>query len=191
MGVRAINISEVKNSIYEVVKEYFKNANVVWAEQIQTRPQLPYIVLKTRDLQKDSFASVDKEGRYYNATLPIEINLYTKGRKATDNPIALNNYMNTATSDLMDFCNYLESEMGIDKAHGLTFLDEGPVRDLSELQNEKYRYRAMVEMQVYFKLSADGAYGVKGSSNSSGGDLEMESTASFNIEYVDLEGGIE
>ena len=170
-----MNLEDVKSVIYNVTTEFFQGATVIWAEQINTKPELPYVTLKTGNINKTRFPIVDDNGnRYYPCSTLLEINLYTKGKAVTVGKNVTGNYANTATSDLNDYFNFLDSDTVVDQlaAFGMDISLEPPVRDLTGLQNDsKYRYRAMAEATVSFAQEADGPYGIGGKTapNSSGG----------------------
>lgn len=188
-----MNLEEVKDKLYELTSVFFgKGATIVWAEQINTKPKLPYVTLKTNGIKRNVFLLQEDDGRrFYHCETTFEINLYTSGKKMTKGTKSTANYANTATSDLMDFFNFLDSEFGID------FLSENEmsislmrnVRDLTQLENEsKYRYRAMAEAVVSFMTEASGLYGIKNTSSfpnsSGGGSQEQANTEIEQIETV-------
>ena len=188
-----MTLENVKSIIYDITAEFFKGATVIWSEQVNTKPEPPYITLKTGGIRKTLFPLVDGEERAYNCSTTLEINLYTKGQKITVAEGVTGNYKNTATSDLLDFFSFIESDIVVDQlsAYGLDIMLEPPVRDLTGLQNDsKYRYRAMAEATVSFTQYANGPYGVgKGNilpNASGGGTVEMSNAKNDIIEEVDI-----
>ncbi len=184
-----MNLEEVKEVLYDITALFFQKATILWSEQINTKPFLPYITLKVGSIQKTAFPLIDEDGgRYYPCHTTVEFNLYTKGK-----PIILgedkvtSNYINTATSDLMQFFLFVESESITDKMaeKGIEVTLLPPIRDLTELQNDsKYRYRAMAEATVTFVEEANGSYGVSGmivTTNSSGGGTPEMAKESIKI----------
>lgn len=188
-----MTLENVKSIIYDITAEFFKGATVIWSEQVNTKPEPPYVTLKTGGIRKNAFPLVDEEERAYNCSTTLEINLYTKGQKITVAEGVTGNYKNTATSDLLDFFSFIESDIVVDQlsAYGLDIMLEPPIRDLTGLQNDsKYRYRAMAEATVSFTQYANGPYGV-GSGNSlpnasGGGTVEMSNAKNDIIEEVDI-----
>lgn len=170
-----MNMEGLKSILYEITASFFQGATVIWAEQVNTKPSLPYITIKTNGIRKTGFPVIDKDGnRYYPSSTMMEINLYTKGKQVTAGANVTGNFVNTATSDLNDFFNYLDSDEIVDilAGYGINISLEPPVRDLTDLQNDsKYRYRAMAEATVSFAQEADGPYGIGGMTapNASGG----------------------
>lgn len=170
----SVNLNEIKNAIYDVVSGYFSGASVIWAEQINTTPPLPYVTLKMGGVGRTRVPVEDKDDfnhRYYPSSTTLEINLYTAGKPVTagdgtEDPRTMgftDNYVNTAVSDLTEFFNYLESEYTTDylTGKGIDICLNPPVRDLTSLQNNRsYRYRAMAEAAVSFSWEANNAYGI-------------------------------
>lgn len=191
-----MNLEEVKSKLYELTSVFFGNgATIIWAEQINTKPKLPYVTLKTSGIKRNAFILEDDEGRrIYHGETTFEINLYTQGEKMTQELNSMANYANTATSDLMDFFNFIDSEFGVDflAENEMSISLMGNVRDLTQLENEsKYRYRAMAEATVSFVVEASGLYGLKNTSafpNSSGGGTKEQMNAEIEpIESVSIE----
>lgn len=196
-----MNLEEAKESLYDITAMFFRGAAILWAEQINTRPAPPCVTLKMGALQRNAFPLVDEEGsRYYSCRTTAEINLYTMGKPITVKDNVTGNYANTATSDLMDFFNFVESEEITDKLAGkgieVTLIP--PVRDLTVLLNDsKYRYRAMAEAAVTFAQEVNGLYGIGGMPDvpnySGGGEAEMAAEEIADIEGIEVsertEGG--
>lgn len=176
-----MNLTEVKERLYDAAVQFFAGGTVVWAEQIGTKPEPPYVTLKTGSLSRTAFHVEDGEGvRSYQCSTAAEVNLYTRGQPVTEGESVTGNCINTATEDLMEFSNFLESEAMADffTGYGMSVLLIPPIRDLSFLQNDsKYRYRAMAEYAVTFVEEASGRYGLSGMSkapnSSMGGTEEM------------------
>lgn len=170
-----MNLSQVKNRVYEVVELFFSQATVAWAEQVMTKPPVPYVTLKMGNIDKTAFPITDEttDSRYYLCSTILELNLYTKGRPVSEEKGKTGNYENTATDDLMEFVKFLESAEIVDQLADIGIELNPPVRDLSELLNDaKYRYRAMAEFTVSYTEVAAGRYGVSNMlqiPNSSGG----------------------
>lgn len=193
-----MNLAEVKERLYDLTELFFKGATVIWSEQINTKPPLPYITLKCGGAGRTSFPVEDGEGRrVYHEKTTWEVNLFTKGQPMTAGVGVTGNYANTAVSDLMEFTNFLDSEevVNIIARYGMDVLLMPPVRDLTNLQNDsKYRYRAMAEFTVSFVQEADGPYGIRGMplipNSSGGGTKQMVETETETIETVEItEGG--
>lgn len=185
---------EVEKIIYKIVSDFFAGATVIWAEQVSTKPTLPFVTIKTGNINRTRFPIIDDEGRrYYPCSTLLEINLYTKGKPMTIAPNVTGNYANTAASDLQDFFSYLDSEKVVDVLadNGMDISLEGPIRDLTNLQNDsKFRYRAMAEAAVSYAQDADGVFGVQGieiPNPSGGGTREMQEAISDEIDGFEIE----
>ena len=50
-----MNLSEVKEKIYDITAMFFNGATVIWAEQGNVKPDLPYITLKTGPVKRNVF----------------------------------------------------------------------------------------------------------------------------------------
>ena len=100
-----MNLVEVKERLYDSAACFFAGAVVIWAEQIGTRPEPPYVTLRMGEISRTAFPVEDDEGRRsYHCSTAIEVNLYTRGRSLTEEGTDITgNYINTATADLMEF----------------------------------------------------------------------------------------
>lgn len=197
-----MNLKTVREVLYDVTEQFFRGATVLWAEQNNTKPPLPYITLKVSGISKSTFPIIDEEeNRYYPCNTILEVNLYTKGSPVTIGNNVTGSYVNTATSDMIDFFKFLESDIMIDYLadKGVDILLNPPIRDLTALENDRaYRYRAMAEATVSWSENADGPYGIGGMScvpNSSGGGTEeiANRTEDYftSVEIEEIEGGSE
>ena len=194
-----MNQVEVKDRLADIVKNFFPGASVIWTEQMNTRPKLPYITLKLGSINRTAFPVEDDEGRRaYQYSTMMELNLYTDGQPLIVEGCETGNRINTATSDLMEFSNYLESDAVVDdlSSDGMGVMLSGPVRDLTELQNTtNYRYRAMAEYAVTFCGLANGMYAESNMPlvpNSSGGGSEDQAAKEVQpiVEVTITEGGL-
>lgn len=125
----SMNLNEVKDVLYDVASGFFAGASVIWAEQTNTTPPLPYVTLKMGGVGRNRAPVEDKDDfnhRYYPSSATLEINLYTAGKPVaagdgTEDPGTMgstDNHVNTAVSDLTEFFNYLESEYTTDYLTG-------------------------------------------------------------------------
>ena len=174
-----MNLTEVRERLYDAAALFFRDAAVIWAEQVGTKPEPPCVTLKTGSISRTAFHVEDGEGtRSYQCGTTLEVNIYTRGHPASEEMAVAGNCINTATADLMEFSNFLESEDVADffTGYDMSVLLMPPVRDLTALQNDsKYRYRAMAEYAVTFVEEAGGRYGLSGMTmvpNASGGGTE-------------------
>lgn len=194
-----MSLNQVKDTLYDVVVLFFRGATVIWAEQLGTKPQLPYVTLKLGTIQRKAFPVDDPDyGRCYYCSAIAEVNLYTQGQPITVGEKVTGNYANTAASDLLEFSNFLESDAVVDllEEPGIDVYLNPPVRDLSQLENDsKFRYRAMAEYTVTFVEKADGHYGIGGMpaapNYSGGGTNSMAEEQTETIEELEIEQIIE
>lgn len=195
-----MNLEAVKEALYDMTDMFFKGATVIWADQNMTKPMVPYVTLKVGSVTKSTFPVIDNEGnRFYPCHTILEVNLFTKGKPVIIEENVTGNYVNTATSDMLDFFKFLESDEMIDylASKGIDVLLVPPVRDLTDLQNDKYyRYRSMAEATISWSEDAEGPYGIGGNTmipnSSGGGTTEMLETEAVVIdEIVITEGGTE
>lgn len=190
-----MDLESVKEKVYDITEMFFKGATIFWTEQGNTKPEPPYVTLKVGDVKRNLFPAEEDGRKVYQCSTRLEVNLYTLGKKIVwDRENTTANYINTATSDMMNFCNYLDSEYVTDffYAYDMGILFLSPVRDLTELQPNKrnYRYRSMAEFEVSFIEEADGMYGVLGvelPNYSGGGTEEMAAREIEPIESVEIQ----
>ena len=192
-----MSLSLIRGHIFNLVSEFFQGATIAWVEQVNTKPDIPYVTLKTGAINKSLFPVSDEVPgtSYYICNTVLEINLYTRGREVRfEEDDCLLNYENTAVSDLMDFVLFLESEEILDRIAGynLDIQLMPPVRDLTELLNDsKYRYRSMAEFTVSFVLESSGRFGVSGMeqipNSSGGGSVELADSTTETIENIIIE----
>lgn len=198
-----MTIDGIREVMYGLVAEFFQGATVIFANQLNTRPEPPCVTIKTGDIDRTTFPVEDEDGkRYYPCDTTLEINLYTRGRKVSGGDNETGNYSNTAAADLSEFFDFLEGEHATNvlARNSMSVMLRPPVRDLTDLQNDsKYRYRAMAEATLSYAQEADGPYGMGGklAPNASGGgtqemvDAKTEEVESVEIEYGQNEGGSE
>lgn len=194
-----MNLAMVKEVLYDIASMFFGQAAVIWAEQVNTKPAPPYVLLKVSNLNRTYFPIIGEDGkRYYPCSTTMEINLYTKGKPITKQENVTGNFMNTAVSDLNDFFQFVESDEITDllAGKGMDVSLIPPVRDLTGLENDsRYRYRAMAEATVSFSQEAGGLYGIRGMPDvpnySGGGTIEMAEAEDSVIESAEIEEIIE
>lgn len=195
-----MNLKEVRTKLYDITAMFFTGATVMFAEQLATKPPVPYVTIKTGSVNKPTFPCRDEETgiSYYPCSTIVELNLYTKGRPVNMGDKVTGNYENTALDDMMDFVKFIESEAVVDiiAGYNLDIQLMPPIRDLSELMNDaKYRYRSMAEFTVSYTEEAKGRYGISGNEqipNSSGGGVKEYAEAEpFVIETIEIKEDID
>lgn len=190
-----MSLREVRDSLYDIVSMFFGEDSVYWTEQINTKPTLPYVTIKLGEVHRTTFPVNDPAiGRCYHCRTIAEINLYTEGRPATAEEDSTGNYENTATSDLMEFSIFLESDGVIDilSKPRIDVSLNGPVRDLSFLEHDRqHRYRAMAEYNITFVMKAGGRYAMDGMPDvpnySGGGTKPLAEEPTETIEEAEIE----
>ena len=189
-----MNLTEVREKLYDLTERFFQAATIIWSEQINTRPSPPLVELKCGPISRTAYPVIDDDGnRIYHESVTWEVNLYTKGKPIEVGDNTVGNYINTATSDLMDFMNFLESDEITDEiaGWGMSISLNPPVRDLTDLENDsRYRYRAMAELAVSFAQESGGPYGLRGEAqfpnSSGGGTAEQAYMEDYVIEEVEI-----
>lgn len=191
-----MNMSELREKVYELTSMFFAGATIIWSEQIATRPKPPYITLKLSGINKPLHPIRNEEAGafFYLCGTKLEVNLYTMGKPITIGKNVTGNYENTAQDDLMEFVKFLESPMVLDllERYNLDIQLMPPIRDLTELMNEThYRYRAMCEFTISYIEVAEGGYGISNMPNvpnfSGGGSEELKNTKTYEIEEIEIE----
>lgn len=192
-----MNLNQVKAKLYDLTDKFFEGAAIIWTEQGNTLPKLPYVTLRTGSLNKTLFPVEDDGSRYYHCETVLEVNLYTQGKPVTIEECVTSSYENTVVSDLMEFVLFLESPEMVDKIanDGMDIQLMQNVRDLSELINDNsYRYRAMSEFTVTFVEKVSGRFNLSGDgiadttdiveNASGGGTVEQRKAKSYTIKRV-------
>lgn len=154
-------LKDVRKEIYDVVSKFFCQATILWGEQINTKPTVPYLTLKITQDSRSNFSHKEGDATITVHQVRLEINLYTGGRSLSNSKNATTNFENTAIDDMSEFLDYLRSDftqLEIGKL-GMAFELESDIKDLSFLENDtSYRYRAMAEFLVSYQDITGGAY---------------------------------
>lgn len=159
-----MNVVELRDVLVDLASTFFKNAPVLWEEQENTRNSPPYVTLKLGNIKRNvHYLRDDEDDRFFLCSSYLRVNLYTNGADIqTPEGKYLGNAVNTATSDLLEFTKYMESESTTDllNGKGASLILDGDVQDLTALENDrKYRYRAMAQFSVSFTTTTGGEYG--------------------------------
>ncbi len=188
-----MTIQELKENIYDLVAKYFTGATVVWAEEYMAKPKYPLVTIKAGTVK---IGNMDIEGEIdgehsstYNCMLPIEINLYTKGESILGENNMVIAQSNSAVNDLTMFVAYMQSPFSIDEQERLDIcmLLNGPVNDISSvLQDGRYEYRAMIELNVTFTMGFYGAYNTNTKTPSGGGNDDLIGSKAGYFEEVEI-----
>ena len=193
-------VAEVKVAIRQLTALYFSVANVTYTKQSFTaKPTKPLVTLTSGTVSRPRNPPVKIiDGRpvsFYPATMPIQIDLFTHGRKKVlkrgQTPIM----ENTAEDDMLSFADFLNSDFVIQWCHerDLSIIVPNTVEDLTGLINDtNYEYRAMMEVQIGFTMTAIGYTGVMSpeSIKHSGVTVDPETGEQTPYEYTggDIQG---
>lgn len=163
-----MTVTEVKDAIRELTEMYFSGATVTYTKQSFTaKPLKPLVTLTTGSVSRPRNPPVKIiDGRpvsFYPATLPIQMDLFTHGRKIAPKPGYTPIMVNTAEDDMLAFADFLNSDFTVQWCHerDLAVIIQNTVEDLTGLINDtNYEYRAMLEITVGFTMTAIGYTGV-------------------------------
>ncbi len=150
-----MQINQLKKVIYERIKLYWSGATVVWGMTDKVMPPAPLIVLRLGTVSRTStpiIQSIDSiQFSAYPSEVTLQIDLFTRGNAVGDgNEIY---YENTATNDMLDFLNFLDSASSIEwsDSFDISISMNSGVQDLTEIVNDsRWQYRAMLEIKIAF-----------------------------------------
>lgn len=162
-----LTISEMREHLRQLTALYFTGAMVTYTKQsFKARPTNPLVTLSTGSVTRPINPPVKiVDGRpvaFYPASVPIQIDLFTQGRQTEVAPGYTPIIENTAEDDMLGFANFLNSDHAVQWCHerDLAIVVPNTVQDLSNLINDtNYEFRAMLEITVYFTMSAVGYTG--------------------------------
>jgi hypothetical protein len=155
----------LKQKLYDLVRDYFGKATVIWGKVKVVSPAAPQIVLNMSGVTRH-YSPITKWANGvlvlgYPSKTTLQVDLYTKGAPLQAAPGVVATYENTAVNDLTDFVNYLDSAY-IDEwseRHDVSILCR-QVTDLTELINgTTWDYRAMAELEIGFTQTTIGHTG--------------------------------
>lgn len=134
---------------------YWGGAVVVWGATEKVKPFSPLIVLRlgtvTRATQPITQNIDGIVFSAYPSEAPLQVDLFTQG-----NAVKVDGdeyYENTATNDLLDFINFLDSPSTVEWSNSkdISIALITGVQDVSEVINDsQWQYRAMVELRLTF-----------------------------------------
>ena len=163
-----MKISELKDTLYEIVQGYFAGAEVAWSEQNAVKSQNPLIRLKMGSIKRPLHFINGVENNapcgYISSTTMLTVDLFTHGEEIVDEEgFAI--YVNTALDDMADFLNYLQSPYVDEMCENLniSIRPEGDIKDTSAvLDNGTY----LLKTKLFRFIAKDNEMGV---SHRSGG----------------------
>lgn len=154
--------TEVKRLIYEITARYFSSAIVDMANTKRTKKGKPLVTLRFGNAKMSKFPvekNLDGElCRCYPSGMKLEVQLFTNGARLPNGAME-----NTAVGDLIDYMNYMASEMVTQEldAKRVSILPAGDVQDVTAIINDtSYEYRAMVEFDISYTTISVGFAGV-------------------------------
>ena len=157
-----MKLYDLKEYIYDVVTRYFAAATVYWSNEVGTKPSLPAVMLTLRNPSRQSspMEIIGKDGpvRYYNSTVTLEVDIFSKGGKVGGG------YSDDTLADLNEFLLYLDSPEITDELFASDIAVEilNPAQSVPAMLGEaQAEYRAMAELTISFMQVASGAYGIK------------------------------
>jgi len=206
-----VTLAELKTNIRKLTELYFTGATVRFANQSFTpKPKKPLVQLTTGHVSRPLNPPVKViDGRpvaFYPASVPIQVDLFTNGEQREValgfTPVA----ENTAEDDLLAFASFLNSDYVTQWCHirDIAIIVPPTVQDLTGLIHDtNYEFRAMMEVTVYFTMTALGYTGtlapesVKHSGMSpegepfeyEGGDIQADDVTSLEPEFKETPSG--
>ncbi len=162
-----MDLSEAKETLRELTVKYFPNITVAYAKQSQmVKEDTPLVMLTfgviNRHINPPTQIVDGRPVSYYETSVSVQIDLFTKGRKRKIAKGISVAYENTAAEDLTKFVDFLNSEYAIQycSAHDIAIVIPNAVTDLTDLINDtSYEFRAMVEVELRFTSVAIGYSG--------------------------------
>lgn len=205
-----MTVSEARQCLYEIVREYYGNDHVFWAGAKLTRKPTPFVTIQFTGYTRQMFPPhTMSEKEFWTAhrliSASVDINLYTTGKNVSEGVFDAS-YANTALDDLENFAAYLDSDYVTEKAQtftgsdgtqdpygGMAILVDPNIKDMSALlKDSQFEYRAVCTLSVQFTDASSGAYGQNENPalpDSSGGGSEYMVTDPSVTEQAEINGG--
>lgn len=177
-----MNVGDARNTLYELTKYYFQNANVVYAKQsYRVKQPKPLVKLSfgpvTRPINPPERIVDGRPARFYPSTMMCQIDLFTAGKQKEIAPGITPVMENTAEDDMIAFANFLNSDYAVQFLHrrDMALVIANDVQDLTDLINDtSYEYRAMIEVELRFTTVAVGYSGTLAESSVVHSELDPE-----------------
>lgn len=157
---------ELQEHILKIVSDFFVGATVLWQGTNATKPAPPLVTIHLGNIKRSTHPITQWDDgipvSYYPSTAPLKVNLYTQGES-----IKIGNetaYINTAVSDLTDFCNYIDSPEvnNYFTLNDFSILLSSDIQDLSSIIDDiDAQYRAYAEFTVDFTQMTAGAFNAR------------------------------
>jgi len=187
-----MRVSDLKETIRQLTKLYFTGATVKFAKQsFAAKPNKPLVMLSFGSVQRPLNPPTKMiDGRpvyFYPATMPIQIDLFTHGKIAEVAPGFTPVTENTAEDDMIGFASFLNSAYAVQwcSKKDIAVVVPNVVQDLTGLLNDtNYEFRAMIELTVYFTMTAIGYTGTLETESvkrpSGNGDVTIDPIIGYN-----------
>lgn len=163
-----MTFSEAKRCFRDITARYFKEANVIYANQSHAvKPtSKPLVTIAfgniKRPLNPPTILTDGHPVSYYPTSVPVTLNLFTHGRRIEIAKGITPAMEDTAAEDLADFLSFLNSEMTIQFCgeNDIAIIIPNDVQTLSGIINDvAYEYRARAEVELRFTSVAAGYSG--------------------------------
>lgn len=187
-----MTLAELKKLLVQLTQTYFAGATVTYAKQsFVAKPGSPLVTLTTGSVNRSRNPPVKIiEGTpvaFYPASVPVQIDLFTHGRQEEVAPGFTPIAENTAEDDMLAFESFLNSPFVTQwcHQHDIAIVVPTAVQDLTGLVHDtNYEFRAMLEIAVYFTMTAIGITGTLDidSVKHSDGEDDIQADDVINIE---------
>ena len=162
-----MTLYDLKKLLMQLTQTYFAGATVTYAKQsFVAKPSSPLVTLTTGSVNRSRNPPVKIiEGTpvaFYPASVPVQIDLFTHGRQEEIAPGFTPIAENTAEDDMLAFESFLNSPFVTQwcHQHDIAIVVPTAVQDLTDLVHDtNYEFRAMLEIAVYFTMTAIGFTG--------------------------------
>lgn len=198
-----MTMTELKTAIRQLTELYFTGATVRYAKQSFTpKPEKPLVLLTMASVSRPLNPPVKViDGRpvaFYPASTTIQVDLFTNGEQREVAPGFTPVAENTAEDDLLAFASFLNSEYATQWCHSrdIAIVVPPTVQDLTDLIHDtNFEFRAMMEVTVYFTMTAIGYTGtlapesVKHGDGATGGDIQSDDVSTLEPEFKQTASG--
>lgn len=198
-----MTLTELKTAIRQLTELYFTGATVRYAKQSFTpKPDKPLVLLTIAPVSRPLNPPVKViDGRpvaFYPASTTIQVDLFTNGEQREVAPGFTPVAENTAEDDLLAFASFLNSDYATQWCHSrdIAIVVPPTVQDVTDLIHDtNFEFRAMMEVTVYFTMTAIGYTGtlapesVKHGGGATGGDIQADDVSALEPEFKQTPSG--
>lgn len=162
-----MKVLELRDLLLEITKVYFSQATVRYTKRsFASKPTNPLVTLTMGTVRRATNPPTRIiDGRpvsFYPATVNVQIDLFTNGRKTDLGPGVTPIVDNTAEDDMLSFMEFLNSDYAVQwcHRHDIAIIVPNTVEDLTGVVSDtSYDFRAMAEIMVNFTMEAIGYTG--------------------------------